>query len=36
MKIPKDVDALVRRKVDAFLHGAPAVMAKQRREASLA
>ena len=36
MKIPKDVDALVRRKVDAFLHGARAVMAAQRREASLA
>lgn len=36
MKIPKDVDALVRRKVDAFLHGAPAVMAGQRRETSLA
>lgn len=33
LKIPKDVDALVRRKVDVFLRGTPAVMIELRREA---
>lgn len=31
MKIPKDVDALIRVKVDAFLKGAPEVMTAARR-----
>jgi hypothetical protein len=31
LKIPKDIDALIRAKVDAFLAGAPAVMQGMRK-----
>lgn len=34
LKIPKDIDALIRAKVDAFLAGAPAVMQGMRKESS--
>ncbi|MGH8632117.1 MAG: TetR/AcrR family transcriptional regulator [Burkholderiales bacterium] len=36
LRIPKDIDALIRREVDAFLHGTPEVMKALRREAALA
>lgn len=34
LKIPKDINGLIRKKVDAFLHGAPRVMSELRREAA--